>query len=74
MTVAVDVTDMFTEFDIISLQLMMLAADRPLDPLPGLQFQLRPMCSIDTQDDLLKSCEQIIISNTDCRLFFIFLL
>ena len=43
MAVAVDVTDMFTEFDIISLQLMMLAADRPLDPLPGLQFELRPM-------------------------------
>ena len=34
---------MFTDFQILSLRLMRLAADRPLGPLDGLQFQLTPM-------------------------------
>ena len=38
-----DLTDMFTEFSVSSLQLMMLAADRPIQQLPDLQVHLNPM-------------------------------
>ena len=38
-----DLTDMFTEFSVSSLQQMMLAADRPLQQLPDLQVHLNPM-------------------------------
>ena len=34
---------MFTDFQILSLRLMRLAADRPLYPLDGLELQLTPM-------------------------------
>ena len=34
---------MFTEFQVLSLHLMRLAADRPLYPLAGLQLELSPM-------------------------------
>ena len=34
---------MFTEFQILSLHLMGLAADRSLYPLEGLELQLTPM-------------------------------
>ena len=33
---------MFTEFQVVSLRLMRLAADRPLYPLPGLELELSP--------------------------------
>ena len=38
-----DVGEIFTEFQIVSLHLMRLAADRPLYPLDVLELELSPM-------------------------------
>ena len=38
-----DVREMFSEFQVVSLHLMRLAADRPLYPLDGLELELSPM-------------------------------
>ena len=43
MTLTVDVKKMFSEFQVVSLHLMGLAADRPLYPLDGLELELSPM-------------------------------
>ena len=40
---SVDVREMFTHFNVVSLELMKLAADRSVSALDGLQFQLTPM-------------------------------
>lgn len=34
---------MFTEFNVLSLELMKLAADRSVGTLDGLQFELKPL-------------------------------
>ena len=41
--ISVDVGEMFTEFNVLSLELMKLAADRSVGTLDGLQFELKPL-------------------------------
>ena len=41
--ITVDVGEMFTEFNVLSLELMKLAADRSVGTLDGLQFELKPL-------------------------------
>ena len=41
--ISVEVSEMFTEFNVLSLELMKLAADRSVGTLDGLQFELKPL-------------------------------
>ena len=41
--ISVEVSEMFTEFNVLSLELMKLAADRSVGTLDGLQFEMKPL-------------------------------